>query len=194
MAWNTARTRQLLLDAAVEEFAEHGPEAARLDRIAAAAGVNKERIYQYFGNKEQLFAAVLSWSLERLAEAVPLDGPLAADLPAYAGRVYDYHREHPQFIRLLYWEGLHRGGDPIAAREERAAHYAAKLSALAAAQEDGTLPPEFTPGELLYAVIALAGWWYATPPLAQMIMGDDIGAARDALVRMVAKLAGSSSS
>jgi len=188
MAWNTARTRQLLLDAAIDEFAEYGPEAARLDRIAATAGVNKERIYQYFGNKEQLFGAVLSWSLERLAEAVPLEGPLAANLPEYAGRVFDYHREHPQFIRLLYWEGLHRGGDPIAAREERAEHYAAKLAALAAAQKEGAVPSEFAPGELLYAVIALAGWWYATPPLAQMIMGDDIGSARDTLVRVVAKL------
>ncbi|WP_433441480.1 TetR/AcrR family transcriptional regulator [Nonomuraea sp. CA-141351] len=188
MAWNTAQTRRLLLDAAVEEFAEHGPEGARLDRVAAAAGVNKERIYQYFGNKEQLFAAVLTWALERLAEAVPLEEGLAADLPEYAGRVYDYHREHPQFIRLLHWEGLHRGSGPVAGGEVRAAHYAAKLAALAAAQKAGTLGTDFAPRELLYAVIALAGWWYATPQLAQMIMAEGAGTARDTLVRMVAKL------
>ncbi|MGW4404834.1 hypothetical protein ACWEJ6_12420 [Nonomuraea sp. NPDC004702] len=29
----------------------------------------KERIHQYFGNKEQLFAAVLTWALKQLAEA-----------------------------------------------------------------------------------------------------------------------------
>ncbi|MFI7424948.1 hypothetical protein [Nonomuraea sp. NPDC049684] len=39
---------------------------------------------------------------------MPLDEALAGDLPEYAGRVYDYHREHPQFIRLLHWEGQHR--------------------------------------------------------------------------------------
>ncbi|MEU1391944.1 MULTISPECIES: TetR family transcriptional regulator [unclassified Nonomuraea] len=189
MAWNTERTRQLLLDAAVREFADHGPEAARLDRVAAAAGVNKERIYQYFGNKEQLFAAVLTWALKQLAEAVPLDEALAGDLPEYAGRVYDYHREHPQFIRLLHWEGLHRAAGPIAAGEQRGAHYASKLAALAAAQKAGALNADFAPSELLHAVIALAGWWYATPQLVHMIMGQD-GAdnARDTLVRLVAKI------
>ncbi|MER7131415.1 TetR family transcriptional regulator [Streptosporangium saharense] len=190
MAWNTERTRQLLLDAAVREFAEHGPEAARLDRVAAAAGVNKERIYQYFGNKEQLFAAVLTSALERLAEAVPLDERLAGDLPEYAGRVYDYHREHPQLIRLLHWEGLHRGDGPVVAGERRGAHYAEKLATLAAAQKSGALTSDFAPRELLYAVIALAGWWYATPQLAQMIMAEGAENARDTLVRLVAKLAG----
>ncbi|MEU1729560.1 TetR family transcriptional regulator [Streptosporangium sp. NPDC020145] len=190
MAWNTERTRQLLLDAAVQEFAQHGPEAARLDRVAAAAGVNKERIYQYFGNKEQLFAAVLTSALERLAEAVPLDEHLAGDLPEYAGRVYDYHREHPQLIRLLHWEGLHRGDGPIAAEERRGAHYAAKLAALTAAQKAGTLNPDLAARELLYAVVALAGWWYATPQLARMIMAEGTETARDTLVRLVARLAG----
>lgn len=64
MAWDTARTRQLLLDAAVEEFAEHGPEGARVARVATRAGVNKERIYQYFGNKQKLFVAVLESELQ----------------------------------------------------------------------------------------------------------------------------------
>ncbi|MFI9597111.1 TetR family transcriptional regulator [Nonomuraea sp. NPDC052265] len=191
MAWNTERTRQLLLDAAVREFADHGPEAARLDRVAAAAGVNKERIYQYFGNKEQLFSAVLTWALKRLAEAVPLDEGLAGNLPEYAGRVYDYHREHPQFIRLLHWEGLHRGDAPVAAEEQRAAHYATKLATLAAGQRTGALNADFAPGELLYAVIALAGWWYATPQLVHLIMGEaGADGARDTLVRLVAKLVG----
>ncbi|MDR8408240.1 TetR family transcriptional regulator [Nonomuraea sp. 3-1Str] len=190
MAWNTERTRQLLLDAAVQEFAEHGPAGARLDRVASTAGVNKERIYQYFGNKEQLFAAVLTSALERLAEAVPMDDRLAADLPEYAGRVYDYHREHPQLIRLLHWEGLHCGDGPVAAGEQRGAHYAAKLAALAAAQKRGALSAEFAPRELLYAVIALAGWWYATPQLARLIMAESPGSARETLVRVVAKLVG----
>ena len=60
MAWDTERTKRLLLDAATAEFSEHGLAGARVDRIAASAGVNKERIYQYFGKKDDLFAAVLA--------------------------------------------------------------------------------------------------------------------------------------
>jgi AcrR family transcriptional regulator len=44
MAWDTERTKALLLAAATEEFSEKGLAGARVDRIAAAAGVNKERI------------------------------------------------------------------------------------------------------------------------------------------------------
>ncbi|RFU39563.1 TetR/AcrR family transcriptional regulator [Actinomadura logoneensis] len=189
MAWDTERTRRLILEAAVEEFATHGPEAARMDRIAAGAGVNKERIYSYFGNKRKMFAVVLTRELQRLAEAVPLDEHAASDLGEYAGRVFDYHREHPHFVRLLHWEGLHASdGEPVAARSERTAHYSEKIAALAAAQAAGRLNPEVAPGELLYAVIALAGWWFATPQLQPMLMpglDDDPDGRRAALVRLV---------
>ncbi|MEU8117982.1 TetR family transcriptional regulator [Spirillospora sp. NPDC049024] len=192
MAWDTARTRRLILDAAVAEFAAHGPEAARMDRIAATAGVNKERIYSYFGNKRQMFAIVLTTELERLAEAVPLDERAASDLGEYAGQVFDYHREHPHFVRLLHWEGLHTADDePVAAEAERTAHYAEKIAALAGAQESGRLDTRLAPRELLYAVIVLAGWWFATPQLRRMLMpdlDDDPDGQRAALVRLVEAL------
>ena len=44
MAWDTERTKQLLLDAATEEISSFGLAGARIDRIAASAGVHKERI------------------------------------------------------------------------------------------------------------------------------------------------------
>ncbi|OUC82534.1 TetR family transcriptional regulator [Streptosporangium minutum] len=192
MAWDTAKTRQLLLDAAVGEFAEHGPQGARVDRVAAKAGVNKERIYQYFGGKQQLFGAVLTQELEKLAAAVPLDAGLAADPGEYAGRVFDYHSAHPHFVRLLHWEGLQAGDDQVAAEAQRAVHYADKVAALTAAQHAGTLGDEIPPAELLYAVIALAGWWFSTPQLARMIMAgaadDSPRTRREALVRLVRKL------
>ena len=74
MAWDTERTKRLLLDAATTEFSEHGLAGARVDRIAAAAGVNKERIYQYFGKKDDLFAAVLA---HRLRSSMDEVGPTA---------------------------------------------------------------------------------------------------------------------
>ncbi|MEV5573410.1 TetR family transcriptional regulator [Spirillospora sp. NPDC052269] len=189
MAWDTERTRRLILEAAVEEFATHGPEAARMDRIAGHAGVNKERIYSYFGNKQKMFAVVLTRELQRLAEAVPLDEEVASDLGEYAGRVFDYHREHPHFVRLLHWEGLHAAdGKAVAAEGERTAHYAEKIAALSAAQAAGRLNAEVAPEELLYAVIALAGWWFATPQLQPMLMpglDDDLDGRRAVLVRLV---------
>src|SRR6478752_6680501 len=104
MAWDTERTKALLLEAGTAEFSAYGLAGARVDRIAEAAGVNKERIYSYFGSKQGLFGAVLTDQLARVMDAVPLvgDGPDA--VVDYAGRVLDYQCAHPELARLTMWE------------------------------------------------------------------------------------------
>ncbi|WP_326667395.1 TetR family transcriptional regulator [Streptomyces sp. NBC_01257] len=191
MVWDTARTKQLLLDAAVAEFAEHGLEGARVARVATRAGVNKERIYQYFGNKEKLFGAVLESELRKIAAAVPLTADQGADLGDYAGRLFDYHRRHPHFVRLLAWEGLQSRG-PVVAEAERTEHYVEKVAALARAQEAGVLAQDIPPGQLVHAVISLVASWFTMPQLARMLVpaakaGE--GAQREALVNLVRRLA-----
>lgn len=51
--------RQAILDAALLTFAEHGFEAARLDDVAARAGVAKGTLYLYFPSKEALFEGLV---------------------------------------------------------------------------------------------------------------------------------------
>ncbi len=48
-----------ILDAALSVFAEHGIDAAKLEEIAARAGVSKGTIYLYFPSKEELFREVV---------------------------------------------------------------------------------------------------------------------------------------
>jgi AcrR family transcriptional regulator len=84
--------------AAAAEFISHGIAGARVDRIAAAAGANKRLIYDYFGDKDGLFDAMLDRFTEEGVGAVPID---AGDLPAYAGRLFDYHCDHPNLLRLV---------------------------------------------------------------------------------------------
>ncbi|MER5732039.1 TetR family transcriptional regulator [Streptomyces sp. NPDC002138] len=191
MAWDTARTKQLLLDAAVEEFAEYGPEGARIARVASRAGVNKERIYQYFGGKEKLFVAVLECELQKIAAAVPLVGDQAEDLGDYAGRVYDYHLLHPHFVRLLAWEGL-LCQDRVVAQCARTDHYEEKIAAISAAQRAGALTGAVDAGQLMHTVIALTVSWFTMPQLARLIVPAvaDAGAPaqRAALVEMVRRL------
>ncbi len=52
-------TRGAILAAAAGVFADRGLAGARIDAIAAAAGVNKALIYYYFGSKDRLYASVL---------------------------------------------------------------------------------------------------------------------------------------
>ena len=48
-----------LLDAALDVFVERGFASARLDDVAARAGVSKGTLYLYYDNKEELFKAVV---------------------------------------------------------------------------------------------------------------------------------------
>lgn len=50
-------TRQALLDAATELFAERGYDRTTVRDIATRAGVNQALLFRYFGSKESLFAA-----------------------------------------------------------------------------------------------------------------------------------------
>ena len=52
-------TEELILAAALEEFAEKGFHGARMQTIANRAGVNKALLHYYFRSKEQLYMTVL---------------------------------------------------------------------------------------------------------------------------------------
>jgi AcrR family transcriptional regulator len=63
-----AQTRQLLLQAAGEVFAERGYDRASLDEVATAAGLTKGAVYSSFAGKDDLFYALMRERIdERLA-------------------------------------------------------------------------------------------------------------------------------
>jgi AcrR family transcriptional regulator len=64
-----AETKARLLDAAIREFAQHGYSGARVENIADAASANKQAIYYYFADKDDLFTA----ALERCYELVHMN-------------------------------------------------------------------------------------------------------------------------
>src|SRR4051794_9093232 len=155
MAWDTEGTRRRLKEAATAEFAERGLDGTTMTRIAARAGLNKERLYSYYGDKNALWEVVLAGELDRLAAAVQAD--VDDDIGEFAGATYDYHAAHPELSRLLQWEGLTR--EPAARAAERSAHYRLKVERFAQAQRDGILDPGLDPAHLVFALIALAAWW-----------------------------------
>jgi AcrR family transcriptional regulator len=169
MAWDTEGTRRKLRDAAVEEFAAHGFEGTSMQAIAERSGVNKERLYSYFGDKRALWESVLAGELERLAASVGLTGAGLDEIGEFAGATFDYHAAHPELGRLLQWEGLQ--GGPPADEAERTAHYREKVTRFAEAQDAGVLAAGLEPAHMVFALIALAAWWQTVPQLASMITG-----------------------
>ncbi|WP_426515611.1 TetR family transcriptional regulator [Diaminobutyricibacter sp. McL0618] len=175
MAWDTEETRRRLRDAALVEFAARGFDGTTIGSISARAGVNRERIYSYYGDKKALWELVLSTELERLASAVTLSGTGLNDIGEFAGATFDYHAAHPELARLLQWEGLQ--DDQAADVVRRTAHYRDKVERFATAQRDGLLDRGLNPAHLVFTLIALAAWWQTVPQLAEMITGagpDDL--------------------
>ena len=78
-----AARRQAILDAALSVFAERGFEAARLDDVAARAGVAKGTLYLYFRDKEALFEELMRSAVSPIIEAVSRAAS-APDMPARA--------------------------------------------------------------------------------------------------------------
>jgi AcrR family transcriptional regulator len=171
MAWDTEGTRRRLKEAATIEFAERGPDGTTMARIAERAGINKERLYKYFGDKQALFETVLTDELDRLAASVGRPESGLDDIGEFAGRTYDYYAAHPQLIRLLLWESL--AGGPVADEANRTAHYKRKAEAYAAAQAEGRLGDDLDAAHLVFLIIGLNAWWFSAPQLARMLTGAD---------------------
>jgi len=109
-------TREAILNAAEEVFAQHGFDGARIDAIAEKAGYNKSLIFQYFDDKLGLYAAVVrraddqtrvmqDKALMALRDDVTLSPDQLRDLMGdYVGQYFDYLIEHPQVMRIFNWE------------------------------------------------------------------------------------------
>jgi TetR/AcrR family transcriptional repressor of mexJK operon len=73
-----------ILDAALSVFCSQGYSGASMDAISARAEVSKPTLYQYYGSKEQLFAAIMLSGRDRMLEAFVH--------PSQRGMVNDLHR------------------------------------------------------------------------------------------------------
>lgn len=107
--------RALVLDAAREAFFELGLEGASLREIAKRAGYSPGALYSYFASKEEVYAALLGESLERLhsrvaAATAASPAEPAARLLAAARAFFEFYREHPRDLDLGFY--LFRGMQP----------------------------------------------------------------------------------
>jgi len=100
--------RDLILDAASAEFAEHGFEGARVDGIAARAGVNKAMLYYRVGDKRTLYTAVLMRNFDRIALALEgarhVAGSARDRLEAVIAAVTSMVQRYPDHPRIVLCE------------------------------------------------------------------------------------------
>jgi len=98
------RTRAEIVAAAERHFAQSGFEAARLEDIAAEVGIRRAAIFYHFGDKQELYAAVLDEVFGDWTAALPTGGGPAERLEAALIGWIDYVALRPSVARLILRE------------------------------------------------------------------------------------------
>jgi len=111
-----AQTRERLLDAAEQVFAQRGFEAASIDEVAAAAGHTKGAVYSNFASKTDLFLALIERRIEvqsaRLASA--MDGQSPEAVLRRMQQATDRDPDQEQWLMLVAEFWLHAMRNPRA--------------------------------------------------------------------------------
>ena len=98
------QTRAEIVAAAERHFAERGFEAARLEDIAVEVGIRRAAIFYHFGDKDELYAAVLDAILDGARGALPKTGSAAERLETSLLGWIDYVAQRPTVARLILRE------------------------------------------------------------------------------------------
>jgi len=176
------RTRAEILDVATAEFAERGYSGARVDEIADRTRTTKRMIYYYFGGKEQLYIAVLERAYSQLRDAeqtLDVDHlePLRA-IRELAELTFDHHERHPEFLRLVAIENIHRAehinrSSVLTSINTRAVDLIARI--LRRGREQGAMRRDVDPLDVHMLISAFCVFRTVNRHTVQAIFGRDLG-------------------
>jgi TetR/AcrR family transcriptional regulator len=178
---NPAATRKKLLTAARREFAASGLAGARVDEIAGRAGVNKQLVYHYFGDKDALYLAVLEWVYEEIRSQerkLNLEGlPPERAIRKLIESSFDHLAAHPDFIVLLNDEN--RGGARHVRGSRRLeAMHSPLVSMVSKILKQGVRTGAFRKGinplQLYISIAGLSYFFFSNGPTLSAIFGKDL--------------------
>ena len=100
-----ARTRESILNAAIELIMEAGIDNLQMRELAERVDYSIGGLYAYFGSKDEIVEAVCVEGETRLSAylgAVPLDQPVEDYLQALGTAYINYARNNPQYFKLTF--------------------------------------------------------------------------------------------
>ena len=176
------RTRGELLNVATAVFAESGYSGARVDEIAERAGVNKQLVYHYFGDKDALYLAVLEWVYEEIRaqeRLLNLEGlPPERAIKKLIESSFDHLAAHPDFIVLLNDENRGGARHVRGSRKLKAMH-SPLVSMVSKILADGVRAGVFRKGvnpvHLYISIAGLGYFFFSNTPTLSAIFGTDFG-------------------
>jgi TetR/AcrR family transcriptional regulator len=170
-------TRTAILAAAEHIFADGGLEGARVDAIAAKAGVNKALLYYYFRGKEELYAAILESHMQefhrRAMEILSAKAPARSTLLRYMSLHFDFLGQRPFFPRLIH-RLMTTAGQP--ARRLFQEYSAPLYRKLVEVVERGVRARELRPVDshhTVYSLVALTVFYFSAAPILKSVSHID---------------------
>ncbi|MFA7895252.1 TetR/AcrR family transcriptional regulator [Pseudomonas fulva] len=110
---NPEKTREDILQAAIDEFVQQGLAGARVDAIAERTAASKRMIYYYFGSKEQLYVECLVklyGDIRKTEHSLDLESlPPEQAIRRLVEFTFDHHDHNVDFVRIVSTENIHYG-------------------------------------------------------------------------------------
>jgi AcrR family transcriptional regulator len=190
-------TQARILDAATQEFSRFGLGGARVDRIAERAGANKRMLYYYFGDKDALFLAVLEHAYASIRSAEQglhlLHTPPVAAIERLVEFTWRYYLEHPEFLRLLNSENLHRARHLRRSKDIRVMNsplIATLREVLRRGEAEGVFRRGVDPLQLYISIAGLAYFYLSNNHTLSQVFDRDLAApgAREARLAHMTEL------
>ncbi|MDH7799265.1 MULTISPECIES: TetR/AcrR family transcriptional regulator [unclassified Beijerinckia] len=183
---NAESTQGVLLKAARSEFATHGLEGARVDRLAASSGVNKQLVYHYFGSKDSLYLAVLEDAYQRFAEHFTVlrshAGSAPERLKKFVELLFDCLNEDKEFLALVTDQNVH-GGRHIrqskVIRNTLSPLLVALESIISQARNDHALQLEVSAVDLYLTIAGMCAFYFTNINTLSVALARPIGTKRD---------------
>jgi AcrR family transcriptional regulator len=157
-----AARREQLLEIGRRVFAERGFEAASVEEIAERARVSKPIVYEHFGGKEGLYAAVVDRETEAILDRITAaisTGTARERFERAALAFLEYAADRPEGFQVLFHDAPGRISSLLSTIAERVARIVA--AELARAGYDPAPAPIYA--HALVGMVAFVGrWWTET--------------------------------
>lgn len=179
-------SQRAIMEAATLEFSSNGLEGARVDRIALAAGINKQLLYRYFGNKEDLYIRVLEEAYFQFREAdlsLGLEEMEPVDaLRKFVASNVERTLSQPHFVRLIFDENFHKGRHVRSSERVQSLHresLAVIDRILRRGEESGVFRPDVNTLQLFLSIGSLGAFYVTNMHTVSAIFGEQYEQVRD---------------
>ena len=170
------KTKDRILDAAEQLFADKGFDGTKVQEIATSAGVNKAMLYYYFKDKDELLIAVIGRIIGGIRDAIPRyfdrEENAAQNIEHFLDFYIEYLADNSSFVRLMAWEMLSARHVQAIAKDYIIPVFSLMRERITEAIAKGWIR-DVSPEHTVFSVVGMNVFYIVASPLFMLILGDD---------------------